>query len=291
MRIAFIGLGNMGAPMALNLQKAGHKVTGFDTLAAPDGIACAASAAEAAQGAEVVITMLPNGTIARAVADEVLTTLPKGALLVDCSTIEVEAARAIDAAAAAQGIGFLDAPVSGGVGGAAAGTLTFMVGGSAADFTRAAPLFEIMGQKAVHCGAAGNGQAAKICNNMILGITMIGTCEAFALADKLGLERQAMFDVVSTSSGASWSINTYCPAPGVGPQSPADNGYHPGFAAELMLKDLRLAQDAASAADAATPLGALAEAIYAQFVEHEDGRGKDFSAMLPRLAAMGRKTT
>ena len=291
MQIAFIGLGNMGAPMALNLQNAGHTVTGFDTAAAPDGIACATSAAKAAQGAEVVITMLPNGRIARAVADEVLAVLPQGALVIDCSTIEVDAARAIAEAAAAKGIGFLDAPVSGGVGGAAAGTLTFMVGGNEADFTRAAPLFEIMGQKAVHCGAAGNGQAAKICNNMILGITMIGTCEAFALADKLGLERQAMFDVVSTSSGASWSINAYCPAPGVGPQSPADNGYKPGFAAELMLKDLRLSQDAATAADAATPLGALAEAIYTQFVENEDGRGKDFSAMLPRLAAMGRKST
>ena len=291
MQIAFIGLGNMGAPMALNLQNAGHTVTGFDTVAAPDGISCATSAAEAAHGAEVVITMLPNGMIARAVADDVLAVLPQGALMIDCSTIEVDAARAIAEAAAAKGIGFLDAPVSGGVGGAAAGTLTFMVGGDGADFTRAAPLFEIMGQKAVHCGAAGNGQAAKICNNMILGITMIGTCEAFALADKLGLERQAMFDVVSTSSGASWSINAYCPAPGVGPQSPADNGYKPGFAAELMLKDLRLSQDAATAADAATPLGALAEAIYTQFVENEDGRGKDFSAMLPRLAAMGRKST
>ena len=291
MQIAFIGLGNMGAPMALNLQNAGHTVTGFDTVAAPDGISCATSAAEAAHGAEVVITMLPNGMIARAVADDVLAVLPQGALVIDCSTIEVDAARAIAEAAAAKGIGFLDAPVSGGVGGAAAGTLTFMVGGDEADFTRAAPLFEIMGQKAVHCGAAGNGQAAKICNNMILGITMIGTCEAFALADKLGLERQAMFDVVSISSGASWSINAYCPAPGVGPQSPADNGYKPGFAAELMLKDLRLSQDAATAADAATPLGALAEAIYAQFVENEDGRGKDFSAMLPRLAAMGRKST
>lgn len=291
MQIAFIGLGNMGAPMALNLQNAGHTVTGFDTAAAPDGISCATSAAKAAHGAEVVITMLPNGRIARAVADDVLAVLPHGALVIDCSTIEVDAARAIAEAAAAKGIGFLDAPVSGGVGGAAAGTLTFMVGGNEADFTRAAPLFEIMGQKAVHCGAAGNGQAAKICNNMILGITMIGTCEAFALADKLGLERQAMFDVVSTSSGASWSINAYCPAPGVGPQSPADNGYKPGFAAELMLKDLRLSQDAATAADAATPLGALAEAIYTQFVENEDGRGKDFSAMLPRLAAMGRKST
>ena len=291
MQIAFVGLGNMGAPMALNLQKAGHKVTGFDTVAAPDGIACATSTTEAVCGAEVVITMLPNGTIARAVADDALAVLPEGALLIDCSTIEVDTARAIAEIAAARGIGFLDAPVSGGVGGAAAGTLTFMVGGSEVDFARAAPLFEIMGQKVVHCGAAGNGQTAKICNNMILGITMIGTCEAFALADKLGLERQAMFDVVSTSSGASWSINAYCPAPGVGPQSPADNGYQAGFAAELMLKDLRLSQDAATAADAATPLGALAEAIYAQFVENEDGRGKDFSAILPRLAAMGRKST
>ncbi|MDB2548775.1 3-hydroxyisobutyrate dehydrogenase [Paracoccaceae bacterium] len=291
MQIAFIGLGNMGTPMALNLQNAGHTVTGFDTVATPNGIACARSAAEAAYGAEVVITMLPNGLIARDVADDVLAVLPQGALVIDCSTIEVDAARAIAEAAAVKGIGFLDAPVSGGVGGAAAGTLTFMVGGDEADFNRAAPLFEIMGQKAVHCGAAGNGQAAKICNNMILGITMIGTCEAFALADKLGLERQAMFDVVSTSSGASWSINAYCPAPGVGPQSPADNGYKPGFAAELMLKDLRLSQDAATAADAATPLGALAEAIYAQFVENEDGRGKDFSAMLPRLVEMSRKRT
>lgn len=291
MQIAFIGLGNMGTPMALNLQNAGHTVTGFDTVAAPDGISCATSAAEAAYGAEVVITMLPNGLIARNVADDVLAVLPQGALVIDCSTIEVDAARAIAEAAAVKGIGFLDAPVSGGVGGAAAGTLTFMVGGDEADFNRAAPLFEIMGQKAVHCGAAGNGQAAKICNNMILGITMIGTCEAFALADKLGLERQAMFDVVSTSSGASWSINAYCPASGVGPQSPADNGYKPGFAAELMLKDLRLSQDAATAADAATPLGALAEAIYAQFVENEDGRGKDFSAMLPRLVEMSRKRT
>lgn len=291
MQIAFIGLGNMGTPMALNLQNAGHTVTGFDTVATPNGIACATSAAEAAYGAEVVITMLPNGLIARDVADDVLAVLPQGALVIDCSTIEVDAARAIAEAAAVKGIGFLDAPVSGGVGGAAAGTLTFMVGGDEADFNRAAPLFEIMGQKAVHCGAAGNGQAAKICNNMILGITMIGTCEAFALADKLGLERQAMFDVVSTSSGASWSINAYCPAPGVGPQSPADNGYKPGFAAELMLKDLRLSQDAATAVDAATPLGALAEAIYAQFVENEDGRGKDFSAMLPRLAEISRKRT
>ncbi|MGB8624238.1 MAG: NAD-binding protein, partial [Paracoccaceae bacterium] len=177
----------------------------------------------------------------------------------------------------------LDAPVSGGVGGAEGGTLTFMVGGSEEAFAIAKPLFDIMGKKAVHCGPSGNGQAAKICNNMILGATMIVTCEAFALADKLGLDRQAMFDVVSTSSGQSWSMNTYCPAPGIGPKSPADNDYKPGFAAELMLKDLRLSQQAADAADADTPLGRHAADLYASFVEAEDGKGKDFSAMLPRF--------
>jgi 3-hydroxyisobutyrate dehydrogenase len=178
--------------------------------------------------------------------------------------------------------------VSGGVGGAAAGTLTFMVGGPEAAFETVAPLFAVMGQKAVHCGGAGAGQSAKICNNMILGATMIVTCEAFALADKLGLDRQKMFDVVSTSSGQSWSMTSYCPAPGVGPQSPADNGYAPGFAAELMLKDLRLAQDAAAMVDADTPLGRAAAELYAAFVEHEDGRGRDFSAMLPRFEGRGR---
>jgi 3-hydroxyisobutyrate dehydrogenase len=190
--------------------------------------------------------------------------------------------------ALAAGLGALDAPVSGGVGGATAGTLTFMVGGSDAAFAVVQPLFEIMGQKAVHCGAAGAGQSAKICNNMILGVTMIATCEAFALADKLGLDRQKMFDVVSTSSGYSWVMNAYCPAPGVGPKSPADNGYAPGFAAELMLKDLRLSQQAADAADADTPMGKMAAALYTQFVEEEDGKGRDFSAMLPRFEKRGR---
>jgi 3-hydroxyisobutyrate dehydrogenase len=204
-------------------------------------------------------------------------------VLLDCSTVDVASARAVAEDAAAAGGLSLDAPVSGGVGGAEAGTLTFMVGGPDAAFAKAGPLFEVMGQKAVHCGPAGNGQAAKICNNMILGITMIGTCEAFALADKLGLDRQAMFDVVSTSSGQSWSMTTYCPAPGVGPKSPADNGYQPGFAADLMLKDLRLSQQAAEAADADTPLGRAATALYATFVEQEDGAGRDFSAMLPRF--------
>ena len=211
-----------------------------------------------------------------------------GAVFCDCSTVDVDSARAAAAQAAAAGLGALDAPVSGGIGGAAAGTLTFMVGGTPEAFAQVQPLFDIMGQKAVHCGAAGAGQAAKICNNMILGVTMIATCEAFALADKLGLDRQKMFDVVSTSSGYSWSMNAYCPAPGVGPQSPADNGYKPGFAAELMLKDLRLSQQAADGADADTPMGELATQLYGRFVENEDGRGRDFSAMLPRLAARGR---
>ncbi|PWK62421.1 3-hydroxyisobutyrate dehydrogenase [Roseicyclus mahoneyensis] len=284
MKIGFIGLGNMGAPMAANLVAAGHQVTGFDTAAlAPEGVAMAASAAAAAKGAEVVITMLPNGAILRAVAAEVTPAMDAGAVLLDCSTVDVASARDVAAMAAAVGLGALDAPVSGGVGGAQAGTLTFMVGGDDASFATARPLFEVMGSRAVHCGPSGNGQAAKICNNMILGVTMIATCEAFALADKLGLDRQAMFDVVSTSSGQSWSMTSYCPAPGIGPKSPADSDYRPGFAADLMLKDLRLSQEAAEAADADTPMGALAAALYARFVEEEDGRGRDFSAMLPRF--------
>lgn len=289
MRIAFIGLGNMGAPMAANLISAGHDLVGFDTVAQPDGITMAASVAEAAKGADVVITMLPNGTILRSVVREAQPAMDKDAVLIDCSTVDVSSARDVAEALAADGIGFVDAPVSGGVGGAAAGTLTFMVGGSNEAFQIAAPLFEVMGQKAVHCGPAGNGQAAKICNNMILGVTMIATCEAFAMADKLGLSRQAMFDVVSTSSGYSWSMNAYCPAPGIGPQSPADNDYKPGFAAELMLKDLGLSQEAATAVDADTPMGATALALYQRFVEDEGGRGRDFSAMLPRFEGRGRR--
>jgi 3-hydroxyisobutyrate dehydrogenase len=230
--------------------------------------------------------MLPNGDILRSVADQIIPVMDPGAVFLDCSTVDVASARDVAAQAQEAGLSVLDAPVSGGTGGAAGGTLTFMVGGDEAGFTTATPLFEIMGQKAVHCGPSGNGQAAKICNNMILGATMIVTCEAFALADKLGLDRQAMFDVVSTSSGYSWSMNAYCP--GIGPQSPADNDYTPGFSAELMLKDLALAQQAAEAVDADTPLGTAARALYAQFVEQEDGRGRDFSAMLPRLVARSR---
>ncbi|MET4103645.1 3-hydroxyisobutyrate dehydrogenase [Roseovarius sp. MBR-78] len=289
MKIGFIGLGNMGAPMAANLAKAGHEVAGFDLAAPmPEGVSAAASAAEAAKGAAVVITMLPNGDILRRVAAEVIPAMETGAVLLDCSTVDVQSARDVAADAVAAGLSALDAPVSGGVGGAAAGTLTFMVGGDEEGFKIASELFDIMGQKAVHCGPSGNGQAAKICNNMILGVTMIATCEAFALADKLGLDRQAMFDVVSTSSGYSWSMNAYCPAPGVGPKSPADNGYTPGFAADLMLKDLRLSQQAAEAADADTPMGRAACDLYAQFVEGEDGKGRDFSAMLPRFERRGR---
>ena len=283
MKIGFIGLGNMGAPMAANLVAAGHDVIGFDTAVAPAGLTMAASAAAAAHEADVVITMLPNGDILRAVAAQIHPAMRQGAVHLDCSTVDVTSAREVSQAADKAGLSAVDAPVSGGIGGAAAGTLTFMAGGNTDAFDTVKPLFDIMGQKAVHCGDAGNGQAAKICNNMILGVTMIGTCEAFALADKLGLDRQAMFDVVSTSSGYSWTMNAYCPAPGIGPQSPADNDYQPGFAAELMLKDLNLSQMAAEAADADTPMGQAARDLYAQFVEHEDGMGRDFSAMLPRF--------
>ncbi|WP_415922761.1 3-hydroxyisobutyrate dehydrogenase [Tateyamaria sp. SN6-1] len=284
MKIGFIGLGNMGAPMAANLAKAGHNVTGFDVAGTTaQGVAQASSAEEAARDQDVVITMLPNGDILRGVAQTVLPAMRAGATLIDCSTVDVDSARAVASRAQDAGILSVDAPVSGGIGGAAAGTLTFMAGGSAEAFARAEPLFDIMGQKAVHCGEAGAGQAAKICNNMILGVTMIATCEAFALADKLGLDRQKMFDVVSTSSGYSWTMNAYCPAPGVGPNSPADNDYQPGFAAELMLKDLGLSQQAAEAANADTPMGQAALALYKTFVEDEDGEGRDFSAMLPRF--------
>ena len=290
MDIGFIGLGNMGAPMAANLAQAGHTVTGFDmATVAPEGVRIAASAAEAASARDVVITMLPSGAILRAVAARVIPVMHAGAVLLDCSTVDVASARAVADDARSAGLTALDAPVSGGIGGATAGTLSFMVGGDPAGLALAKPLFDIMGQKYVHCGPAGNGQAAKICNNMILGATMIATCEAFALADKLGLERQSMFDVVSTSSGYSWSMNAYCPAPGIGPQSPADNGYKPGFAAELMLKDLGLAAQAAEQVDADTPMGARALELYRQFVEEEDGKGRDFSAMLPRFETRGHR--
>lgn len=288
MKIGFIGLGNMGAPMAMNLVKAGHEVTGFDVAGVTvDGVVMVDSVQQAVTGQEAVITMLPNGAILRSVYSEIVASGEKGAVFIDCSTVDVESARDAHTMATDNGLLSVDAPVSGGIGGAAAGTLTFMAGGSDAAFAKAAPLFEIMGQKAVHCGEAGAGQSAKICNNMILGISMIGVCEAFSLADKLGLDRQKMFDVVSTSSGSCWSVNAYCPAPGVGPKSPSDNDYKPGFAAELMLKDLNLSQQAAEAVDAPTPMGARATELYSEFVGSE-GKGRDFSAMLPWFSGKGR---
>ncbi|MCV6824142.1 MULTISPECIES: 3-hydroxyisobutyrate dehydrogenase [Halocynthiibacter] len=290
MKIGFIGLGNMGGPMATNLANAGHDVNGFDLVApCPEKVNKAASAQDAAKDADIVITMLPNGAILKSVAEDILPVMKDGACLLDCSTVDVESARAVSEAAEKRGLLAADAPVSGGITGAAAGTLTFMVGGSEEAYKAALPLLDIMGQKSVHCGDAGAGQAAKICNNMILGVTMIATCEAFAMADKLGLDRQKMFDVVSTSSGYSWTMNAYCPAPGVGPQSPADNDYKPGFAAELMLKDLGLSQQAAESVDADTPMGKMALALYEKFVEDEDGKGMDFSAMLPRFEKRGRE--
>ena len=285
MKIGFIGLGNMGALMAKNLVKAGHQVSGFDAASVTvEGVTPAASLTDAVAGMDAVISMLPNGEIVRAVTADIVAVAQQGVLHIDCSTVDVESARAAHDMAGAKGLLSLDAPVSGGTGGAEAGTLTFMVGGSDEAFAKGKPLFEIMGSKAVYCGVAGAGQAAKICNNMILGISMIGVCEAFHLADKLGLDRQAMFDVASTSSGACWSINAYCPAPGIGPKSPADNGYKPGFAADLMLKDLNLSQKAAASAGAATEMGGHARDIYERFVNAEGGKGRDFSAILEKLS-------
>ena len=284
MRIGFIGLGNMGAPMAHNLAKAGHTVLGFDTQNLKvEMVEVVQTARDCVETAEVVITMLPNGKILKSVADETIQYMKDGSIFLDCSTVDVASAKSVAEIAKNHAVIPLDAPVSGGIGGAKEGTLTFMVGGPDEGFIKVNELFDIMGQKAVHCGDSGNGQSAKICNNMILGATMIATCEAFALADKLGLERQAMFDVVTTSSGYSWSMNAYCPAPGIGPQTPSDNDYIPGFSSDLMLKDLTLSQIAAEDVDADTPMGYLAMTLYKAFVEKEDGAGKDFSAMLTRF--------
>lgn len=286
MKIGFVGLGNMGLPMARNLVEAGHEVRGFD--AHPMRMECAwlvHDLCTAVSDADLVVTMLPSGPILREVAAEAIPLMAPGSVLLDCSTVDVASARAVAAQAEAAGLLALDAPVSGGTAGAAAGTLTFMVGGPQEGLKIAAQALDVMGSRTVHCGGPGAGQAAKICNNMILGITMAGTCEAIALADALGLDRQALYDVVSTSSGQSWSMTTYCPAPGIGPDSPADDGYAPGFAAALMLKDLRLSQQAAGDTGADTPMGAAATAIYGTFVEDEGQGGKDFSALLPRLTA------
>ena len=289
MRIGFIGLGNMGAPMARRLLAAGHAVTGYDAAGVEvEGAAAARSAADAAAGSDAVVTMLPDGAILARVYAEAVPAGRPGALFVDCSTVDVASARAAAAEATAAGLLAVDAPVSGGVAGATAGTLTFMAGGTAEAFAAAGPLFAAMGARAVHCGASGAGQAAKICNNLILGVSMIAVCEAFALAEKLGLDPHALYDVVSTSSGACWSVTSYCPLPGVGPSSPADRGYLPGFAAELMLKDLGLGQQAAAETGAATPLAAAATALYRAFVA-DGGRGRDFSAVLPWLRERARE--
>jgi 3-hydroxyisobutyrate dehydrogenase len=291
--IGFIGLGNMGLPMAANLAKASHAVTGYDSVAAvreraaAAGLAVAASAAEAATGRDIVVTMLPGGAATLAVFGEILPAMKKGAVVVDSSTIDVASARKAHAMAETSGQLCLDAPVSGGVGGAAAATLTFMIGGSDAALAKARPALEAMGKRLVHCGAGGAGQAAKICNNMLLGISMIGACEAFALAGKLGLSQQALFDVVSTSSGSCWSVNAYCPVPGVGPKSPADNDYRPGFAAALMLKDLSLAEQAVADSGASAPMGRRAAELYRAFVEMGHG-GEDFSAVIRELANLDR---
>jgi len=286
--IAFIGLGNMGGPMAANLVKAGHTVLGVDLVAelreaaAAAGVTIAGGAGEAVAKADVILTMLPAGKHVLSVWSEIAGAAKPGALMIDSSTIDVESSRKAHALAEAKGALSIDAPVSGGVGGAKGATLTFMCGGAEAAFAAAKPILEKMGKRIVHCGAAGAGQAAKICNNMILGATMIVTCEAFVLAEKLGLSAQALYDVASTSSGQSWSLTSYCPVPGPVPASPANNGYKPGFAAALMLKDLKLAQEAALASGANTPLGAAAAQLYALY-NAAGGAGADFSGMIEFL--------
>lgn len=289
MKIAFIGLGNMGGGMAANLVKAGHEVRAFDlnedALAASSDNGCVAftSAREACDGVDAIVSMLPNGEIVKAAySNDVFGAAPAGAILLDCSTIDVASAREISAAAKARGYEMVDAPVSGGIAAANGGTLTFMVGGTEEGFKRAEPVLEAMGKAVIHAGGAGNGQAAKICNNMLLAIQMIGTCEAFSMAQKLGLDPQTFYDISSVSSGQCWSMTSYCPVPGVGPRSPADNDYEGGFATALMLKDLRLALEAADSAGADVVMGEKAAAIYEKFAEAGNG-GRDFSAYFTEL--------
>jgi 3-hydroxyisobutyrate dehydrogenase len=283
----------MGGPMAANLIKAGHSVTGFDLVkslrdaAGQTGVAIAPSAAEAVKQADIVITMLPAGKHVVSVWTEIVPAAKDGALLIDCSTVDVESARTAHALAAKRNLPSVDAPVSGGTAGAKAATLTFMAGGKAEAFAAAKPVLETMGKRIVHCGDAGAGQATKICNNMILAIAMIGVSEAFVLAEKLGLSHQALFDVASTSSGQCWALTSYCPVPGPVPASPANNDYKPGFAAALMAKDLGLSQAAAKAAGAATPLGAHAEEIYAAF-NKAGNEALDFSGIIKYVRALSR---
>ncbi len=291
MKIGFIGLGNMGAPMVKRLVASGHDITSYDvmesamTALSEVKMSFAKDILTAAREQEVVITMLPNGEALIKVVEAIIPVMPKGSCFIDCSTVDMNSTRQVATLLKNAAIYVLDAPVSGGVGGAVAGTLTFMVGGSEDSFAIGNPLFNIMGQRVIHCGADGAGQAAKICNNMILGVTMIATCEAFALADDLALDRQKLFDVVSTSSGNSWSMSTYCPAPGVGPESPSDNDYLPGFSASLMLKDLMLSQEAAAIHGTPTKAGQLALELYQDFVKSSKGGALDFSAILQDLTS------
>src|SRR5437660_3044009 len=292
--IAFIGLGNMGGPMAANLVKAGHKVTAFDLVAASrdqakaDGADIAETSVASVNGAEIVVTMLPAGKHVLSVWNEVIPVMAKGTLIIDCSTIDVESAKQAHALAAKHSVLSVDAPVSGGTGGAKGATLTFMCGGDEKSFAAAKPVLENMGKKIVHCGGAGAGQGVKICNNMVLAVSMVAVGEAFALAEKLGLSHQAVFDVVSTSSGQCWALTTYCPVPGPVPTSPANNDYKPGFATALMVKDLTLAQDAAKSSGAATPLGKHAQELYKAFDTAGNG-GVDFSGIIPHVTSLAGK--
>ncbi|MFL6720280.1 MAG: 3-hydroxyisobutyrate dehydrogenase [Sphingomonas sp.] len=288
-RIAFIGLGHMGGGMAPNLAKAGHEVAAFDLVpeavekAASQGCSAASSAGDAVKGTDVVITMLPAAQHVRAVFEnDVAPNAKPGTLLIDCSTIDVASAREVGEAMQARGLDFVDAPVSGGIAAAAGGTLTFMVGGTDEAFERARPFLEPMAKAVIHAGQLGAGQAAKICNNMILGATMAATCEAFVLAQKLGLDLQTFFDISSKASGQSWSMTSYAPVPGVGPDTPADHDYEGGFAAALMLKDLKLAADAARSVGAYTPMGGEAEELYQRFVDRGGGH-KDFSGIIKMI--------
>ena len=288
-KIAFIGLGHMGGGMAPNLAKAGHEVLAFDLSeyalkrAVAKGCQEANSAADACKDAEAVVTMLPAGKhVAEVYRQTVFTSAPKSAILIDCSTIDVTTARTLEDEAAFAGFTMVDAPVSGGIAAAEGGTLTFMVGGSDDGFEKAKPLLEKMGKAVIHAGGPGSGQAAKICNNMLLGATMAATCETFVLAGKLGLDLQTFYDIASKASGQSWSMTSYCPVPGVGPETPADRGYEGGFAAALMLKDLKLAMEAAQGAGAYTPMGGEAEELYQRFVDLGGG-GKDFSGIIKMI--------
>ena len=288
--IAFIGLGNMGGGMAANLVKNGFTVRAFDlsddalAKAEAAGAIRAASAADAVTGADAVVTMLPAGKHVEAVyTDDVFGAAKPGTLFLDCSTIDVATARRLITAAKANGFQMVDAPVSGGIAAANAGSLTFMVGGDDDAFSRAKPILSAMGKAVIHAGSDGNGQAAKICNNMLLGATMVATCEAFAMAQKIGLDAQTFYDISSVSSGQSWSMTSYCPVPGVGPQSPADNGYSGGFAVALMLKDLKLALEAAASVNASVPMGAQAESLY-QLLANRGEAGQDFSSIIKLLS-------